>query len=249
MMIVTTISAHPLFTIQHLPFPIVLVRSSLRRHFGIPDLVRVFLQRSRTETVRAPSCIVEGTTYEWIETLTEAAAILDSGTSEQALESEFEQRLADCATLAYRVALGVLRNHAEAEDAAQEAFVRAYHHFAELRDRDHFKAWLVRTSWRLAIDRQRSAARRDRREQTAHESGTAGSPQASTVEQTALGREFHERIDRAVDALPEDLRRVVILAAIEGYDMRETAALLEIPEGTVRSRLHRARKMLAEKLR
>jgi RNA polymerase sigma-70 factor, ECF subfamily len=181
----------------------------------------------------------------WIETLTEAAAILDSGTSEQALEREFEQRLADCSTLPYRVALGVLRNHADAEDVAQEALVRAYHHFAELRDRDHFKAWLVRTSWRLAIDRQRSAARRDRREQAAVEAGTS----ASAAEQGGDSRDFQRRLGRAVDVLPEDLRRVLILAAIEGYDMRETAALLEIPEGTVRSRLYRARKILAEKLR
>lgn len=181
--------------------------------------------------------------------MTEAAAILDSGTSEQAQEREFEQRLADCSTLAYRVALGVVRNHADAEDVAQEAFVRAYRHFAELRDRDNFKAWLVRTTWRLAIDRHRSVARRDRREQTAYELQTPGSTRVSTVEQTAVSREFQQRLDRAVDALPDDLRRVLILTAIEGYDMRETAALAEIPEGTVRSRLHRARKILAEKLR
>ena len=177
--------------------------------------------------------------------MTEAAAIVDSGTSQQALEREFEQRLADCSTLAYRVALGVVRNHADAEDVAQEAFVRAYHHLAELRDREHFKAWLIRTTWRLGIDRQRSASRRDRWEQAAFELGTQG----STAEPTPEGREFQRRLDAAVDALPEDLRRVLILAAIEGYDMRETAALMEIPEGTVRSRLHRARKILAEKLR
>lgn len=181
--------------------------------------------------------------------MTEAAAILDSGTSEQALEREFEERLADCSTLAFRVALGVVRNHADADDVAQEAFVRAYHHFAELRDREHFKAWLIRTTWRLAIDRQRSAARRDRREQTAYELGTPGSMPGSTKDQTPEAREFQRRLDGAVDALPEDLRRVLILAAIEGYDMRETAALVEIPEGTVRSRLYRARKILAEKLR
>lgn len=192
---------------------------------------------------------MEATAGNWIETLTEAAAILNSGSSEQSLEREFEQRLADCSTLAYRVALGVVRNHGDAEDVAQEAFVRAYHHFSELRDRDHFKAWLIRTTWRLAIDRQRSAARRDRREQTAYELGTPGSTPGSTKDQTPEAREFQRRLDCAIDALPEDLRRVLILAAIEGYDMRETAALLEIPEGTVRSRLHRARKILAEKLR
>jgi RNA polymerase sigma-70 factor, ECF subfamily len=180
----------------------------------------------------------------WIDTLPEAVASLDSAPL-QTLEQEFEARLAGCSALAYRVALGVLHSPADAEEVAQEAFVRAYRHFAELRQPERFQAWLVRVTWRLAIDRQRSRARRDRREQTAAVNEAA----PVTVEETALGREFRSRLEQAVDSLPEKLRRVVILAAIEGYDMRETAALLDLPEGTVRSRLHRARKLLAEKLR
>jgi RNA polymerase sigma-70 factor, ECF subfamily len=97
----------------------------------------------------------------------------------------------------------------------------------------------------LAIDRQRSTIRRERREQAAF----TNEPLPLTAEQAALGREFQDRLEQAVDSLPEKLRRVVILAAIEGYDMRETAVLLDLPEGTVRSRLHRARQLLAEKLR
>ena len=184
----------------------------------------------------------------WIEILGEPAVSLDTARQrplEQSSEHEFEQRLADSSALAYRVALGVLRNPADAEDVAQEAFVRAYHHFAELRDRERFRGWLVRCTWRLAIDRQRARARRDRWEQTALEISLP----ALSVEDSAAGREFQQRLDRAVDALPEGLRRVVILAALEGYDTRETSTLLGIPEGTVRSRLHRARKLLAEKLR
>ena len=72
---------------------------------------------------------------------------------DESLEREFEQRLADCPTLAYRVALGVLRNAAEAEDVAQDAMLRAYRNFHRLRDRERFRAWLVRTAWRLALDR------------------------------------------------------------------------------------------------
>ena len=186
----------------------------------------------------------------WIETLPEATASLDIslGQKQEAgwtAEREFEQRLAECAPLAFRVALGVLHNQAEAEEVAQEALIRAYRHFSQLRDPAHFQAWLVRVTWRLAIDRQRSAARRERREQVA----LANEPLPLTVEEAALGREFQDRLERAVDLLPEKLRRVVILAAIEGYDTRETAALLGLPEGTVRSRLHRARQLLAEKLR
>jgi RNA polymerase sigma-70 factor (ECF subfamily) len=189
---------------------------------------------------------VEGTVGTWIETL--AAVSLDIAPQQPVattLDQEFERRLADCSSLAYRVALGVLHSPADAEDVAQEAFVRAYHHFEELREHEHFRGWLVRCTWRLAIDRYRSAARRERREQIALETA----PPPVSVEESAAGREFQRRLNAALDALPEELRRVVVLAAIEGYDMRETAGLLDVPEGTVRSRLHRARKLLAEKLR
>ena len=189
---------------------------------------------------------MEVTVDTWIETLPEAASSLDNAPSREiGKDEEFERRLADCSGLAYRVALGVLRDPADAEDVAQEAFLRAYRHFAELRDRTRFRAWLVRTTWRLAIDRRRSAARRDHREiEAAWEQ-----PIVPSVEETAAAQQFQRRLEHAVDSLPEKVRRVLILAAIEGYDMRETAALLEVPEGTVRSRLHRARKLLAEKLR
>jgi RNA polymerase sigma-70 factor, ECF subfamily len=182
----------------------------------------------------------------WIDALPEAASSLDRATQQQPeQEREFEQLLGECSRLAYRVALSVLRNSADAEDVAQEAFVRAYRHFAELRERGRFRPWLVRTVWRLAIDRQRSAIRRGRRELEA----AASQRRPAGIEGTAVGHEFQRRIEQAVDSLPEKLRRVVILAAIEGYDMRETAKLLGLPEGTVRSRLHRARKLLTEKLR
>lgn len=164
-------------------------------------------------------------------------------TLDASLEQEFEQRLADCPTLAYRVALGVLRNTAEAEDVAQEAMLRAYRHFHRLRDRDRFRGWLVRTAWRLALDRIRSAGRRERREQAAAESDCQ-----VTVENAAASREFERHVANALDELPEKLRIVMLLAAIEGYNTSEVSKLVGIPEGTVKSRLFLARKQLAEKL-
>lgn len=163
---------------------------------------------------------------------------------DDSLEREFEQRLADCPTLAYRVALGVLRNTAEAEDVAQEAMLRAYRNFHRLRERESFRAWLVRTSWRLALDRIRAAGRRERRELAAME----GRSEAG-AEDVAASHEFQRHIGAAMDALPEKLRIVMVLAAIEGYNTREVANLLSLPEGTVKSRLHLARKQLAESLR
>ena len=67
------------------------------------------------------------------------------------LEREFELRVTDCSTLAFRVAFSVVRHRQDAEDVAQEAFVRAHRHFRKLRNRDAFRSWLVRTTWRIAL--------------------------------------------------------------------------------------------------
>src|SRR5271170_1306710 len=115
-----------------------------------------------------------------------AASFTGSAVSrDESLAREFEQRLADCPKLAYRVALGVLHNPAEAEDVAQDAMLRAYRNFHRLRDRERFRGWLVRMAFRLALDRIRSKTRRVRREQTAME----GRREAS-VENAAASREF-----------------------------------------------------------
>lgn len=167
-----------------------------------------------------------------------------SPVDDAALAQEFEQRLADCPKLAYRVALGVLRNTAEAEDVAQEAILRAYRNFHRLRDRDRFRAWLVRTAWRLALDRIRSAGRRERRERVVVEQSAS----EAGVEGVIATREFERKLAAALDELPEKLRMVIVLAAIEGYDTREVAKLVGVPEGTVKSRLHLARKRLATSL-
>jgi RNA polymerase sigma-70 factor (ECF subfamily) len=171
---------------------------------------------------------------------------------DQDLEREFETRLVESSTLAFRVAYGVLRHRQDAEDVAQEAFVKAYRSFRDLRDRDRFRAWLVRMTWRLAIDRQRN----DRRRAVGD-----GSPEGlryvtSTVAQ-AFGVPPHERLEAreragrlwvAIDALPEKLRVAIVLANIEEHDIGEVARLLDLPEGTVKSRLFLARQRLKELL-
>lgn len=155
-----------------------------------------------------------------------------------------EERLRDSSSLAFRVAYGVLRNRADAEDVAQEALCRALQRIAALRDRGRFRAWLVRIAWRAALDRRRADGRRGRRDLAVVPAGTAPG-----VEEVAVRREREELVWRAVDALPEKLRLVTVLAAIEGHDTREVAALVGVAEGTVKSRLHLARKRLAENLR
>ena len=162
------------------------------------------------------------------------------------LEREFEQRLGDSSTLAFRVALSVLRRREDAEDVAQEAFLRAHRSFASIRDRERFRAWLVRTAFRIALDRIRGEKRRARREDAV---AMEARDQEDSAEDHAARGELRARVAEAVAALPEKLRLVTVLVAIEEQDLASVARLLELPEGTVKSRLHRARKELAERLR
>jgi len=172
---------------------------------------------------------------EWAQTLPVV-------TADQDLEREFEARLSESSRLAFRVAYSVLRHREDAEDVAQEAFAKAYRSFHTLRDRDRFRAWLVRMTWRLAIDRLRANRRR-----SAHEQAVDTTPEPA-VDADVQARERHVHLWAAIDGLPESLRLVTILAAIEGHDMKEVSRLLRVPTGTIKWRLFMARKKLQEKL-
>jgi RNA polymerase sigma-70 factor (ECF subfamily) len=173
---------------------------------------------------------------ERAERLRDLALSLD-----EELDREFEERLIETSTLAFRVAYSVLRHRQDAEDVAQEAFAKAYRSFRQLRDRDRFRGWLVRMTWRMALDHRRSDLRRAARDSV--EIGFHRAEHDPTGESERVAE-----IWRVVDALPEKLRVVVVLANVEGHDIAEVAALLGVPEGTVKSRLFLARKRLKGQL-
>lgn len=164
-------------------------------------------------------------------------------TVEDDLVREFEVRLVESSGLAFRVAYSVLRHRENAEDVAQEALTRAYRRFRHLRDRDRFRAWLVRVTWRAALDRQRSDRRRLLRE-----TEPLASTDSNSTADAVAARERAAHVWRAIDALPPKLRIVIVLASIEGHDVHEVARLLAIPDGTVKSRLSAARARLKEQL-
>lgn len=182
--------------------------------------------------------------------LTQAGRILEAESPREIAkarrEREFEVLLAECGPLAFRVAQGVLRNAADAEDVAQEALLRAYQKFDRLRDVARFRSWLVRIVFRLALDRWRSAKRREQRE--SEWAAPHQQPAPPTAADIAASNAFRLRLDKAMSELPEKSRLVLLLAAIEGYTLAEVAEILDIPVGTVKSRLFFARKQLAEKL-
>ena len=209
----------------------------------IRGVMRMYKER-RAITARG-----EGLVQEWIlsATGTESDAVERSdqtrGASLAVAERAWETLLRENAPLAFRVARGVLRNDADAEDVAQETLLRAYRKFGRLRERTRFRAWLVRISFRLALDRLRSAKRREQREARWSLENVR-----SATAPTDSG-EFQRHLDVAIENLPDKQRLVLLLAAMEGHTLEEVSVLLGVPVGTVKSRLFFAKKVLAEKLR
>jgi RNA polymerase sigma-70 factor (ECF subfamily) len=137
--------------------------------------------------------------------------------------------------LMFRVAYALLRNAHDAEDAVQEAFLKLYRGEAWLRMEDE-KAFLARTVWRVALDRlpPKAGTMTDVAEMELEAAGD--SPEVSAVE----GQE-REMLGRLIDGLPEDFRQVLLLCAVEEMTSREVAVAIGVPEGTVRTRLMRAK--------
>lgn len=160
-------------------------------------------------------------------------------------EVDFERCVQENERVVYRVAYGVLGNPADAEEVTQDVFLRAYRKLSSLRDPDKFRAWITRMARRLALNCQRASNRALRR-QTAWAAYPA--PSAATVDSEIADSDFQSRLRDEIDAMSEKLRSVLMLCAIDGLSAREVAAILRIPECTVRSRLHLARKHLLRRI-
>ena len=161
-------------------------------------------------------------------------------------DAEFETCVAENQRRVFQIAYGILGNSADAEEMAQEAFLRAYQKFQTLRQSEKFRAWLNRIVFRLALNRQRGLRRRLTRETAWHAAETSETVDGmrNAEDQVLVGRLRNE-----VERLPEKLRRVLQLSIVEDMDATDVGAVLGIPAGTVRSRLHTARKLLMEAMK
>jgi len=164
-------------------------------------------------------------------------------TAQPALD-DFERLVRENQRVVYQVAFCVLGNDADAQDVAQDAFVRAYAKRDSLREPQRFRAWVCSIVRRLALNHVRAGTRARRREDFA----TRGLPDTIDVTAVAEEREFLDRVRREADALPPKLRETLLLCAVDGLEPSDVAAMLRIPAGTVRSRLHGARKALLRAL-
>ena len=148
-------------------------------------------------------------------------------------DAGFEELVRANERLVFGLARGVLGDFAEAEDVAQDVFLRAYRKLEGLRDRQKFRAWVARMSIRLALNRRRGL----RRAHVRDAEWLRGAPPAVAPASDLALRQ-------AIARLPHKLRSVLLLCAVEGMDAAEVARILRVPDGTVRSRLHLARKQL-----
>ena len=155
----------------------------------------------------------------------------------------------------YALIYGMMRNREDARDIVQEAFVKAYRNIRTYRREASFHTWLYRIAMNLAIDHLRSRTRHPMNEYDDHveQSEPEGNYRSDHL-QRHPGRDLerqrlYNKIMTAMQELPPDQRQVVLLREIEGLSYKEIADTMEIPEGTVMSRLFYARKKLQELLK
>jgi RNA polymerase sigma-70 factor (ECF subfamily) len=154
----------------------------------------------------------------------------------------------------YRIARGSIRNDSDAEDIVQEAYVKAFMHLANFRGESSLATWLSRITINEALGRlrrKRTMKEVSRVEDQRTEAEIIPFPQMTTnedPEKTMAQRQILQLVEQATDNLPENFRLVFVTRVIEGMNVEETAEILGIPPETVKTRLHRARKLVREQL-
>ena len=166
---------------------------------------------------------------------------------QQAEEAALAALVAQYAGTLYRVAFSVLRNATDAEDAVQDAFLRVLRHRDKLAEiRDH-RVWLIRIVWNVVLDRKRRAKTRPETDDIA-DLARVLPVEGLSAEQRATAAQHHGHVLRCVDKLPPKEREVLLLSAFEELTSVEIAAVLKTTESSVRSRLFRARNLMADLL-
>jgi RNA polymerase sigma-70 factor, ECF subfamily len=185
------------------------------------------------------------------ETVLKQAKAMAAEAPSQATETaeRIEVLVAQHALLVFRIAYSILRNHHDAEDAAQECFlkvVKAQKRLALVRNP---KTWLARIAWTTALDRR---AGRMVFSGDAHPLGEELLAQipdrALAADDELAGKQMQQLLERLVAGLPEDLRQAVELSTVQELNSAEIAEVMDLPESSVRTRLLRARRLLKEKL-
>lgn len=171
-----------------------------------------------------------------------------------ALRARFERDVLPMLPNLYPAALRLTRDPSDAEDLIQETFLRAYRGFAGFEEGTNLRAWMYRILTNTFINIYRKKQREpvtvqeeDIEDWYLYDRLGASGVEAS-AETEVLERLPDDDVQRALEALPEGFRMAVLLADVEGFSYREIAEILDVPIGTVMSRLHRGRKALHKAL-
>jgi RNA polymerase sigma-70 factor (ECF subfamily) len=157
----------------------------------------------------------------------------------------------------YTAALRMTRNPAEAEDLVQETYLKAYRSFGTFQEGTNLKAWLYKILTNTFINAYRAKKRRPEQTELDEVEDLYLYRRLGGLEAVAAGRSAEEEVldsftdtevKEALESLPEQFRMAVLMADVEGFSYKEIAEILEIPIGTVMSRLHRGRKALQKAL-
>jgi RNA polymerase sigma-70 factor (ECF subfamily) len=177
-------------------------------------------------------------------------AILKQTTAAEASQpATMEDLVANHTGLVFRIAYSILRNHHDAEDAAQECFLRAWKWRDKFQQVRKPKTWLARIAWTTALDRRAHRTTRSVVEDTLGENeieSVAGS-ECKPDEQLA-GLQMQQLLEKLIAALPGNLRQPLELSTVQELNSSEIAEIMGVPESSVRTRLFRARGILKEKL-
>jgi RNA polymerase sigma-70 factor (ECF subfamily) len=177
----------------------------------------------------------------WMEI--EDKAMLDEA-RRRAEEAAVAELVSQYAGTLYRVAFSVLRNTADAEDAVQETFVRVLRHRDTLDEvRDH-RVWLIRIVWNVVLDRKRRMKTRPETDDVA-ELARILPASGLSAEDRAAAAQHHAHVLSCVEQLPAKERQVLMLSAFEELSSAEIAVVLGTSESSIRSRLFRARNLMA----
>ncbi len=172
-------------------------------------------------------------------------------------QADFERDAMPFAPQLYSAALRMTRNPADAEDVVQETFLKAYRAYATFEAGTNLKAWLYRILTNTYINRYRKKKRRPTEVELDEVEdlylykkigGAARGDVAPSAEEVVLESFVDADVKGAVEALPENFRMPVLLADVEGFSYKEIADIMDVPIGTVMSRLHRGRKALQQAL-
>lgn len=193
---------------------------------------------------------------ELVEGAARPLGILRQADGHASRKAEFDRLVERYHKQAYNIAYRMTGNHADAEDLTQEAFVRAFRFFGNYRRDWPFDNWLYKIMSNLFVDdlRRRPKARIQSLDQPLDLGGRSDDiyleipDMGSNPERMVMSHELDESIQRALNALPPDFRVTVILADIEGMSYEEISTAMRCSLGTVRSRLHRGRKLLRTKI-